>query len=514
MKRLQHSVGRGIACASVLLVSFGFFPHSASAIRFKSPVIIQVTNNTEGDVQEPSLRSEPPQRITFTSDGDVLGPGTAPAGTEVFEYDVDTRLLSQLTSSAPGVSYAVSRPTDITQTSRPEYTAFVSTADLDPSVGNADGNPEIFIVIRDSGEVRQITDTLAPVVNADPYPSDSGRCIAFSSTGDLNDNFGGSDPKNPGPENGPHTNPDGSEEVFVVQLDVDPLPEPGSFTQISNGPAGTSSNKPVIGGFYYPRQCNATFYVSDHAQAPGGHSGYPEIYYYIRNDGTTQVQWAQEIPFPDWYPPAGAYLSPGMSSASNFARGPFCTFHTTADVWNNGSTGPNIFRFRSFHPRMTQYTDIDPPFAALNAVISDGGRWIAFESDANLIAKPGKGTVAPFNPDGNFEIWRMQKKRRIRQITDSTGCENVQASINDKGMNIAFRSTCDLVPGHNPNNVPQVFLYMQVKTDNPLACDKGGCSCLLAEGCCNVANGCYRSIEGKAFKPPKKNCLAKTKGCD
>ena len=370
-------------------------------------------------------------------------------------------------------------------------------------------------MIRDTGAIRQITDTSPPVVNADPYPSDSGRCIAFSSTGDMNDNDGSLDPKNPGPEGGPHANPDGSEEVFVVQMNLDPDPEPGSFTQISNGPAGTSSFDPVIGGFYYPRQCNATFYVSDHAQAPGGHSGTPEIYYYIRNDGVTAVQAAQEISFLNRYPPAGVYLSPGMSSASNFARGPFCVFHTTADVWNNGSTEPNIFRFRSFHPRMTQYTDLEPPFAALNAVVSDGGRWIAFESDADLIAKRSNKSVAPpFNPDGNFEIWRMQKKRRIRQITDSAGCDNTQSSINDKGMNIAFRSTCDLIPGRNPNNVPQVFLYTQVKTDNALACDKGGCACLLSEGCCNAANGCYRSIEGKAFKPSKKNCLAKSSGCD
>jgi hypothetical protein len=487
-------------------------PDSAYATRFRYPVLIQVTHNTVGDVQDPGLRMEPPQRVSFISDGDVLGPGTEPGHREVFQYDLDTNSLAQLTDSAPGESYAPSRSTDVKQTARPEFTAFVSTGDLDPSVGNADGNPEIFIRIQDSGVIHQITDTADPVVNGEPYPSDSGRCIVFSSTGDINDNTGDTDPNLPAPEGGAHSNADGSQEVFLVQMDHDLFPEPGTFTQLSDGPAGTTSSGPVIGGFYYPRQCNSTFYQSDQQQAPGGHTGYNEIYEYVRNNGRTNVLSAQEIPFPDQYPPPGTYLDVAMSSASNFARGPFAVFVTPTDVWNNGNSGLNMFRFRSFHPRMTQYTPVEPPEEVRNPVISDGGRWIAFESDADLIGRLKHKSATPVNPYGNFEIWRMQKRRKIRQITDSPlNCDNTQPSINDKGLNVAFRSTCDLVPGHNPNNVPQIFLYLQVKGTDPLACFKGGCSCLVSEGCCNVANGCYRSIRGRALRVPKKNCLARDK---
>ena len=184
--------------------------------------------------------------------------GTAPNQSEVFEWDFETRNMNQLTSSAtasaPGPSWDPARTTDITQTSRPEFTAFVSTADHTGQ--NPDLNQEIFIRIRDTGEIRQITDTDldatgAVVVNSDPFPSDSGRCIVFSSNADLNDNLGSlpnSGDGNPGPEDGPFTNADGSEEVFLAFLDTDANVEIGELTQISNGPAGTRSHRYQLWG--------------------------------------------------------------------------------------------------------------------------------------------------------------------------------------------------------------------------------------------------------------------------
>jgi hypothetical protein len=294
---------------------------------------------------------------------------------------------------------------------------------------------------------------------------------------------------------------------------------PGSFTQLSNGPAGTSSSKPVIGGFYYPRQCNSTFYISDAIQThiAGDHTSGTHVYEYVRANGTGYVLAAQEISYPNQYPPSGEYYAPGLSSASNFARGPFAVFTSDADIWNNANSQPNLFRFRSFHPRMTQYTGLDDPAHEIRGPqISDGGRWITFESNANLNRKLVKNSAVPqYADDGNFEIWRMQKRRKIQQITDSpAGCENTQVSLNDRGLNMAFRSTCDLIPGRNPNNSPQVFFYMQVKKKDPLACVdpvKFGCTCDLAEGCCNEANGCFKKIEAKAYKPNKKNCVDKDK---
>jgi len=103
----------------------------------------------------------------------------------------------------------------------------------------------------------------------------------------------------------------------------------------------------------------------------------------------------------------------------------------------------------------------------------------------------------------------MKGRRKVMQLTRTQNCSNTQASIEDTGVSIAFRSTCDLVPGSNPNLQPQVFLYTQVRPDDPLAAT----GCLVADGCCNEANGCFGLIEGKTVKASKKNCINKASGC-
>jgi hypothetical protein len=500
---------------AALLASIVLAP-TAQAVRLSEPVLIQATANTEGDIQDVKLRLEPPRRITFSSTGDVEGGGTATTDLEVYEWDFESGGLGRLTNSGAGRSWDASRTTDITQTVRGEYVAFVSTGNLDPSVGNIDANPEIFIRIRETGEIRQITNTGPTVVNNDPYPSDSGRCLVFSSTGELNTNPGGRPIThvNPGPEFGPYTNPDGSEEVFMMFIDNDLFVEPTEITQLSNGPAGTKSSNPVIGGFYYPRQCNSTFYLSDtvQSQTESLHlEGTPHMYEFVKKAGRTNVLGAQEIATFD--PPSGNYQAPAMSSASNFARGPFAVFVSDADIWANSNSRPNLFRYRSFHPRMTQYTDLkDPSHVIRNPGMSDGGRFISFESNANLNRRLKSNSAVPlYDNDGNFEIWRMQKRSRIQQITDSpAGCENSESSLNDRGLDIGFRSTCDLIPGHNPSGVAQVFYYLQVKKSDPLSTAEG---CKIEDRCCNVANGCYKKFEARTYRPNRKNCIEKDR-CD
>jgi hypothetical protein len=83
--------------------------------------------------------------------------------------------------------------------------------------------------------------------------------------------------------------------------------------------------------------------------------------------------------------------------------------------------------------------------------------------------------------------------------------------MNDKGMNLAFRSNCELIPGLNPGGVEQVYVYLQLKKEDPLS---GAAACQVAQGCCNEANGCYRSLEGVTYKVRRKNCLASPNGCE
>ncbi len=479
----------------------------AQAGRKNIPTLIQVTNNTEGDIFDPRLRSEGAETIVFGSDGDVMGSGTATPQKEVYFWDRTIRQVSRVTTSSIGDSISGSRSTDRTfNGGRPEYVAFVSTDDFDPSVGNADGNPEVFLWERLSGAFHQLTDTLAPVVNADPYPSDSGTCIVFSSNGDMADNDG-TDPNHPTTS---WTNPDGSQEIFMYKLrSADDFPRDGNFTQVSNGPTGSVSSAPVTGGYIYQRQCDVTAYLSDHDQVGMGVVG-THMYRYKR--GQAEVTYMVDKKMSLGLPPPGIYGKPHISSASLVARGPAIVFASSADLWLNGSSGMNLFKYRNLHLRMRQFSDLDLG-DIFNPVVSDGNGKVVYASNGENIdpdKRIKRGGLPPFNADGNKEIFLIKGRRRVQQITRTAGCENGQASIDFLGRSFAFRSSCDLIPGRNPNNVPQVFFYTIEPEDDLLA--PGGC--LISEGCCSSQDGCFERIEGSQFKVSRKRCLQKAKGCD
>jgi len=450
------------------------------------PVLIQITRNTVGDVQQPRLRTEAAESVVFVSDGDVLGIGTAPGHREVYYYDTSTGVMTRVTNSSSGESYGATRETDEKHSGRATFVTFTSTADLDPSVGNADGNPEIFAWVRDTGQFVQITDTQPPIVNDEPYASDGGKCIVFRSNGDLEDNDG----SNSGGPSAGYSNADGSDEIFRMDfLDNDFVAR--MTTQVSNGPAGTSSEAPVVGGFWFTRQCRSAVFQSDYDQLGNGSTGL-HIYNFTKTSAALE-QLSQ--------PGHGFNVNPDISGASNFARGPFVVFSSDMDPIGNGAVGFQIFRFRLFKNELLQYTASDGD--SWEPSVSDGGGWGAFASTADLIDRNRrvKATGAPeFNPDGNLEIFRYEQKRRVSQITQSQNCENTDPSVRDNARAIAFRSTCDLIPGLNPNGVPQVFLYVNVKPNDPLASPT---ACKVADGCCNEANGCYHSLMGTKVRPDK-----------
>ena len=93
---------------------------------------------------------------------------------------------------------------------------------------------------------------------------------------------------------------------------------------------------------------------------------------------------------------------------------------------------------------MPELPEVETLRRTLAPAISDGGRWIAFESNGEIL-KRSKAGEGPFNADGNWEIFRLRGNRRVQQITETAGCDNTQASILDKGVSLAFRSTCDLI---------------------------------------------------------------------
>lgn len=503
---LRYSLPVRIALSLPLAASLAAWASPAEA-RPRHPVIVQVTELTSGTIEEVHLRRQKGASITFVSDGDVTG--TAPGNREVYHFDTESRVLTKVTDTPGGESYDVSQEIDdIGRGDRPAFLSFVSTGDFDPDVDNSDGNPEVFLWEIETGRFRQITDTAPPVVNAHPFPSDSGACIVFSSNGDLSNNNGG-EPNDPGTG---FTNPDGSMEVFQYVISKDGMyPYAGIMTQISDGPAGTVSDRPVVGGYWYPRQCQSTAYISDHDQTGEGLSG-ENMYVFSRWNGRVERMDVRDRFLPEGVPD-GIYRRPHISGASNFARGPFIVFTSEADIWNNNSTGLNLFRYRVFHPKLEQFTDLDSGNVR-HPQVSDGGGKIMYQSNGDHIfqVRRPKGVDTALNADGNNEIFYQNGRRKMQQITNTVDCENELPSMQDDATAVAFRSTCDLVPGNNPDGQQQVFLFFNVKRDDPILSPE---VCRVEDGCCNEANGCYTPYLGKALRVSRKNCATRSpERCD
>ncbi len=485
-----------------------------------SVVLRQITNVTIGEVGPPKLQMQDSELLSFVSDADVLGIGTATTMRQIYLWTDEpdgTGGILQITDGVDCESYDVTRPTDTTSSGgRPLILGFISTCDLDPSRDNGDGNPEVFFYELDTGVFHQITDTQPPVVNAEAFVSDSGRCVVFRSNGNLNDNSSSHpfyDPEHPGPG---YSNPDGSDEIFIYsKIESQPdYPYNAVFTQISNGPAGTTSSNPVVGGYYFPRQCQTSAYQSDHDQLGSGNVGQFIYMYRMPASAIEEMVHTEEIPL--GFPP-GTYRNPFISSPSPFARGPHIVFESEPDLWNNGSVGTNIFDYRVFHPRMTQYSDVDAISVVKRPTVADGGGVIALDSNAEILNQKHDaryGQVPPYNPDRNFEIFRFKGRRRATQITQTENCENTHTSLKDDGRRIAFLSTCDLVPGGNPTGQTQIYLWGLERQHSPLL-DSGICE--QVDGCCKYTRQegatCHTPIVSRKAKPPRPNCLIKPQGC-
>ncbi len=475
----------GFALSFVLLASFS---DAAPSRRSRLHVLRQVTALTEGMIENPRIRPGHGDFITFVSDGDVMGPGTAHLGRrEVYVWENETGTIRQLTDTAGGESYDASRMTTELRTTRSPIIAFISTGNFDPAVGNLDGNPEVFIWIRDTDEFRQLTDTAPPVVNAGPNPSETGRCLVFESTGDL-DNNDGTDPATPPPS---FENSDGSRELFYIDFD-DKQYRVYDFTQVSNGPAGTSSSRGSSGGFFFPSQCSAITYQSDADQLGIGATGI-NVYHFKRARPTTFL-----VSEPGNL--GGSSIEPSMAGVGISLGGPSAVFVSDADIMGNGSTGFELFKYRTFRRSLQQRTFTDTGDSRA-PVVSDGGVMIVLQSNAELIdtsKKIREGGPPPLNGDGNFEIYRLRGRQRVRQITRTSGCQNTAPTITGNAKSIALVSDCPHAgwPGGQPN----VFLFEEIHRKDPRAA-AGWCK--TSERCCNVANGCYTSIFGRAHRVPR-----------
>ncbi len=141
---MRRSRGRWIAAA--MLAGIVEAPVDEACARPSHPVLRQVTALTEGSIERLKIRRQKGNALAFVSDGDVMGPGTATAGREIYYFDAEAQTLQRVTNSGAGESWAASQPIDdINIGDRAEFVSFVSTGDFDPERDNSDGNPEIFV---------------------------------------------------------------------------------------------------------------------------------------------------------------------------------------------------------------------------------------------------------------------------------------------------------------------------------------------------------------------------------
>ena len=481
----ERGVRRG--ASTLALVGAMVMSGEREAEAGRTHVLKQVTRITQGNIWQPNIRQGNGEYLSFVSDGDVLGPGSAHLGRrEIYLWTREDDSLQRITNSGMGESYDSSRMTDDFRSKKSPVVAFVSTGDLDPSVGNADGNPEIFLWLRDGGVIKQITDTLPPVVNAEPFPSDTGDCLLFQSTGDLDDNPGSH------PKSAPtfFTNADASPEVFYVDFHDNDFAE-WHTTQISDGPPGTTSSHGSVGGYFFFNQCANMTYQSDFDQLGNGSDGI-NVYDHRK---PTAIRDQPSLPGNL----GGMSLEPRMSGTGVSTGGPGVAFASNLDLKGEGYTGFHIFKYRVLTGLLRPLTK-DPLGGHRNPKLSDGSAVVIFETTGEP-ADPGqkarRGPDGPYNADGNSEIYRFVGSSTIRPITRTTGCTNDHSSIMGNGRGIGFRSDCDLIAGQNPSGLQQAFVYYEVHQREPF---HQASDCSIPAGCCSTSNGCYEEVIGRAWR--------------
>jgi len=132
--------------------------------------------------------------IAFSAPQDLStsNPNTSNRNFQLFLFDTATATLTQVSQVAGGTSVDFR---GLTISADGDRVAFVATPNLDPTVGNADGNPELFYWERPSGVFHQVTNTtdqFGPLIGSTPdlVMSADGGHLAFVSSDDLDPSVG------------------------------------------------------------------------------------------------------------------------------------------------------------------------------------------------------------------------------------------------------------------------------------------------------------------------------------
>ena len=161
-------------------------------------------------------------RIVFESNADLVPTvGNADGNTEIFMFDTAAATFTRITDTVGAINNAPSM-TDETLNAQP-LVVFSSTANL--TGNNADGNPEIFLYNIVTGTFTQVTNTAGGAINDNPVIDAGGRKIVLESNADLTAG-----------------NADNNTEMFLFDIFT------GAFTQITNTTGATRNRNAAIDG--------------------------------------------------------------------------------------------------------------------------------------------------------------------------------------------------------------------------------------------------------------------------
>jgi Tol biopolymer transport system component len=348
-----------------ILFLWGLGERSAQAQPLCS--VTQITDTTGGDNGTPSISADG-TRIAFDSELDITG-GNPDLNVEIFLFDTDTMLFSQVTNTTGGANGAPSISSDGTRIT------FESLHDF--SGGNPDANFEIFLFDTDATMFAQITNTTGGG-NITPSISSDGTRIAFRS---LNDITG--------------ANADLNGEIFLFDTDT------MDFTQITDTTGGGvfSNTLPVISS-----DDTRIAFRSDLDITGGNPDLNDEVFLFDANTMTfTQITET-----------TGLNSEPSINS-----DGTLIAFNSTSDI-NGGNPDLNteIFLFDTNTMMFTQITDTTGGFNVTPAINSDG-TLIAFRSNLDITGG---------NPDGNFEIFLAECLEAVSGVSGGGNNCSVAAS--------------------------------------------------------------------------------------
>jgi len=384
-----------------------------AAVRPVTGEILQVTDLQPGNfVSLPSI-SQDATLLTFGTNANVGGLN-ASGFPNVFVYDASAGQFTRITADGGF---------DPTISGNGRFVAFTSFADY--AHRNADGSDEIFRYDRVTKRFLQFTSdrngdgsSELPVIDGD------GHKVVFETTSNLRGR-----------------NSDFSPEVYLSNR--------GANSAMSRDPNGDGeSHNPTIsadGSFaVFESYSNLTGRNEDFSQ---------ELMIY----DIKQHQLSQATNDPEGNGSSG--------TAAISGDGKFIAFISSSNVAGLNPDGASAVYLLNRARRDFSVITVTPDgvFDGDTPTINGDGRWIAFVAGFN---------VTHGNPDFNAEILLYDRiHKTFTQLTNSTGCFNVNPKISGDGTRVAFLSNCDYTGG-NTDGTTEVFL-----ADNPalnLAIDSEG----------------------------------------